>query len=309
MTFIPYESIQGRSPETGSSLSSAVELPHNFRIDDFLAFHNRDPSALAERVEDRTLQKGLAWDGNPACLTIRFLSRRANADLFVDGSLADDAADRLARMIRRMLGLTQRVDEFENVYRCHPQLGPLIAERPSLRVSLCATPFEALIWAITGQSISVSAAIALRRRLIRAVGLRHSRGLACFPDAAQMTSVSEDTMRRAGFSKTKAQALNTVSHHVRSQRFPMDTWLHTLAIDDIQTQLLRVRGIGSWTANYALLRGFGWLDGSLHGDVAVRRSLQSLLGSSVTVTEKYAQHWLAEFSPWRALVAAHLWAV
>jgi DNA-3-methyladenine glycosylase II len=41
---------------------------------------------------------------------------------------------------------------------------------------------------------------------------------------------------------------------------------------------------------------------------ALRRGLQALLDSSQKVGEKQAREWLAEFSPWRALVAAHLWA-
>jgi DNA-3-methyladenine glycosylase II len=56
------------------------------------------------------------------------------------------------------------------------------------------------------------------------------------------------------------------------------------------------------------MRGYGWLDGSLHGDAAVRRSLQKLLVMTDKPTERQTQDWLADFSPWRALVAAHLWA-
>jgi 3-methyladenine DNA glycosylase/8-oxoguanine DNA glycosylase len=36
--------------------------------------------------------------------------------------------------------------------------------------------------------------------------------------------------------------------------------------------------------------------------------LQALLGSEDKITEQQAQQWLSQFSPWRALVAAHLWA-
>jgi DNA-3-methyladenine glycosylase II len=57
-----------------------------------------------------------------------------------------------------------------------------------------------------------------------------------------------------------------------------------------------------------LLRGFGWLDGSLHGDVAVRKALQMLLGQTEKINEKDAKIWLEEFSPFRALVGAHLWS-
>jgi DNA-3-methyladenine glycosylase II len=82
-----------------------------------------------------------------------------------------------------------------------------------------------------------------------------------------------------------------------------------LPVEEVRESLLRLRGIGPWTVNYALLRGFGWLDGSLHGDVAVRRKLQRLLGASASMSEADTQSWLAQFSPWRALVAAHLWAL
>ena len=58
-----------------------------------------------------------------------------------------------------------------------------------------------------------------------------------------------------------------------------------------------------------LFSGFGFLDGSLHGDVAVRRNLQALLGREEKIDENETKRWLAQFSPWRALVAAHLWAM
>lgn len=79
------------------------------------------------------------------------------------------------------------------------------------------------------------------------------------------------------------------------------------SIAQIRQQLLAVRGIGPWTVNYALLRGYGWLDGSLHGDAAVRRGLQMLLDHDGVMDENQTQKWLEGFAPWRALVAAHLW--
>jgi DNA-3-methyladenine glycosylase II len=291
------------------SLSCAIELPHDFRTSDILSFHRRDPMMVAERVDADTLQKGLTWEGYAACLTIRLHARRAEAELAIDGSPATSGSDALESMVRRMMGLTQRIGDFEHAYRQHPQLGPLIARNPGLRVPLSATPFEALTWAITGQHISVSAASALRRRLIQAAGLKHSGGLNCYPDARRIACMTEAELRQAGFSQAKARTLVGLSRGVQENLFPLDEWTETLPVDEIREKLLLVRGIGPWTINYALLRGFGWLDGSLHGDAAVRRNLQVLLNCSEKITEDYARRWLAEFSPWRALIAAHLWAM
>lgn len=92
------------------------------------------------------------------------------------------------------------------------------------------------------------------------------------------------TLRQSGFSQAKAQVLDG--------SLPLERGLkNQTPEEEIRNALLNIRGIGPWTVDYALLRGFGWLDGLLHGDTAVRHGLQKLLGSEDRVT------------------AAHLWAL
>ena len=292
-----------------TSTHCRIALPPGFRAEDILEFHRRDPQAFAERVAPGRLQKGLLVNGEAACLSLGFHPAHVDAELAIDSRSTAANEKALTLLVCRMLGLTQRIEVFEQEYRQHPQLGPLIARQSGLRVPLAATPFEALTWAITGQQISVGAAVSMRRKLIKAAGQIHSSGLACYPDAAQLAQLTEADLRAAGFSANKAQTLITVSTRVLSGELPLDAWQKNLPVDTLRERLLDIRGIGPWTVNYALLRGFGWLDGSLHGDVAVRRGMQILLDRPDKISEKAAQQWLAEFSPWRALLAAHLWAL
>ena len=292
-----------------TKLNCRIDLPVGFRYNDVLAFHRRDEQQIAERIDDNDLHKGLVWEGCPACLIVRFDDECAVVELEIDGVSNDGDQNRLERMARRMLGLTQRIEVFEQEYRSHPQVGGLIARNSGLRVPLSPTPFEALIWAITGQQISVSAAVSIRRKLIQAAGLRHSSGLWCVPDSTQIANMADEDLRHAGFSKSKSHTLKVLSKLVSGGSLSVNEWVDAPSEDEIRSQLLAIRGIGPWTVNYTLLRGFGWLDGSLHGDVAVRRNLQVLLGRTEKVGEEEAKQWLAEFSPWRALVAAHLWAM
>ena len=286
-----------------------IALPASFRPGDILAFHRRDAQELAERVSGTALQKGLLWGATPACLSLRFAAATAEAELTIDGDASSASEADFERMLHRMLGLTQDVETFESCHRGHAQLGPLISRQPGLRVPLTATPFEALTWAVTGQQISVGAAVSLRRRLIMAAGLRHSSGLLCYPDASQLASLTVDALRQAGFSMSKAHTLLCLSQQVAAGGLPLAEWQMGIPASEIREALLAVRGVGPWTIDYALLRGFGWLDGSLHGDAAVRRKLQALLASPEKLGPQQARDWLAQFSPWRALVAAHLWAM
>ncbi|WP_210433542.1 DNA-3-methyladenine glycosylase family protein [Zobellella endophytica] len=298
----------GMAP-AGGRLALSLSLPAGFRPGDILAFHRRDPEAIAERVDEAGLHKGLLWQGRPACLSIRFQGSVAVVRLAVDGRVAEADSPALEAMARRMLGLEQDVAAFEARYREHPQLGELLGRQRGLRVPLTATPFEALVWAVTGQQISVAAAVSIRRRLLLAAGLRHSSGLLCHPAAPQLGALGAERLRRAGFSAAKTATLLALCEQVGSGRLPLEHWLRTLPVEEIAARLGAVRGIGPWTINYSLLRGFGWLDGSLHGDVAVRRGLQRLLGKPGPLAEAEVRHWLAAFSPWRALLAAHLWAM
>lgn len=299
---------QGMERVIQTHLSCSIPLADDFRVGDALDFHGRDTLAVAERIDGHCLQKGLMWEGQAASLTIRLEIGHADVELAIDG-ITNANQDALIQMVRRMLGLTQRIEDFESIYRTHPQLGLLIARQPGLRVPLSATPFEALTWAITGQQISIGAAISLRRKFIQLTGVKDSSGLACYPDAGKVANLSETELRQAGFSQTKAQTLIMLSREVAANRLPLKAWMTTMPVEEIHKQLLSLRGIGPWTVNYALLRGFGWLDGSLHGDAAVRRKLQLLLSSTEKVTESFTERRLAEFSPWRALVAAHLWTI
>lgn len=290
-------------------LSCQFELPPHYRPSDILRFHQRDSEMLSERVEGEALHKGILWQGLPACLSLQFGKSTARATLAVDGHAVAPDQEKFSGMVQRMLGLQQPVDEFIKRFRKHAHLGPLLKFNPGLRVPVTTTPFEALTWAITGQQISVHAAVSVRRKLIMKTGIQHSSGLLCYPEALELSQLSESDFRAASFSQAKTHTLMELSAQVAQGLLPLDEWLHTLPVDDMRTQLMKVRGIGPWTINYALLRGYAHLDGSLHGDVAVRRKLQQLLNKPDALSESFTQQWLNEFSPYRALVAAHLWAM
>lgn len=299
-----------------AELALKIKLPANFRRQDFLAFHQRDTQEIAERVSDNQLCKGIIWQARPALLEISFLKNHAEASLCFAGRGSRQTAELFEPFVAHLLGLNQSTKDFEQTFAGHAELGALISAQAGLRIPQAASAFEAISWAIIGQQISVSAAVSIRRKFIQLVAARHQSGLLAYPAADSLTGISCDTLRAAGLSQTKAATLLRLAEVMREQN--LDAQLQACWHADknraqrmatISEQLASIRGIGPWTISYALLRGFGWLDGSLHGDVAVRRNLQRLLALDEKPDEKFTQQWLAQFAPWRALAAAHLWAM
>ena len=285
----------------------SVSLPEDFDHQAFLDFHRRDVEAVAETVDASTLRKAFIWQQVPVLLTVEFHEpARAHVTFHSDGKMPQASPCQDA-LVRHLLGLDQPTREFETQADKHPLVGALVRSQAGLRIPQSASPFEALSWAIIGQQISVAAAVSIRRRLIQTTGRRHSAGLYCYPDVRDIAQVDEGTLRDCGLSRSKADCLLTVARRCLDKALLPERPIAAAELETLRRTLLEIRGLGPWSVHYALLRGYAWMDGSLHGDVAVRRAIQQLQGGATPPTAREAETWLADFRPWRSLLAAHLW--
>jgi DNA-3-methyladenine glycosylase II len=203
-----------------------------------------------------------------------------------------------------VLGLRIDPAPFEAAVAGDPLFAPLVARERGLRVIQSASVFEALSWAIIGQQINLSFAIALRRTFIGLAGRAHSSGLWCYPDAPDAARLDLEQLTSRKYSRAKAETLLRLARLVADGDLDLDRGADLPAVSE---RLLAVKGIGPWTVNYALLRGYGFADCSLEGDVAVRTAIGRLLGAERPDLAEAAA-FLANYRPHRTMAAAHLWA-
>ena len=287
--------------------SRLIPWPARYRRQDLLAFHGRDTEQAAEQVAPERIRKGLLLDGVAVVLDIALTPAGALCTLEADGPLPAGAALVAEQALLNMLGLRIDPAPYEALTRHDPLLGPLTQAQAGLRIMQSATTFEALTWAIIGQQINLPFAIALRRTLILQAGRQHSSGLWCYPEAAGVARLDPEVLTSRKFSRAKADTVLRLARLV-------DTGALSLAlppdgsVEAVSAALLAVKGIGPWTVNYGLLRGYGYADCSLHGDVAIRAALQRLLGAETRPDIETTRLWLAQYQPQRTMAAAHLWA-
>src|SRR5699024_84269 len=196
------------SPVTRTAQSCVLSLPEGFRSADIIAYHLRDPMQGSETGQKGLLYKGMLWQGVPSRLELEFDNETVTARM--DSPVDNFDGSAFTTMIRRMLGLDQDITAFEHAAAAHPEFGPLVQRQAGLRVPAAPTPYEALVWAVIGQQISVQAAVSIRRRFIAAAGIRHDSGLLCHPDAANVANMAPDALREAGLSAAKATTLSAL---------------------------------------------------------------------------------------------------
>ncbi len=281
----------------------SVALPKDYRIKDLFGFHGRDRERVAEQIFPGQLRKGIVVGGVPMVFEVDLTASDAQCTVTADGKLPLERE--LNEILLSILGLRIDPVPFVKFAKKDALLAPLVKRQPGLRIMQSATIFEALTWAIIGQQINLTFAIALRRTFIQQAGSQHSSGLWCYPEAAQVARLDIQQLLDRKFSRAKAETLLRLAQLVDSGELVLDRHGN---LEETGKALLAIKGIGPWTVNYGLLRGYGFADCSLHGDVAVRAALQTLLGEDEKPDMARTEELLKTWAPHRTMVAAHLWA-
>jgi len=157
--------------------------------------------------------------------------------------------------------------------------------------------YQTLLRAIVGQQVSVKAAASMWAKLVALVGDP--------PDPEALIAASDETLRAAGLSRQKASYARSLAEEVVSGRLDFAK----LPADDEEAiaELVRVKGIGRWTAEVYLLFAEGRTDVWPAGDLAVQIETGRILGLDGKPTEKRVRELAEAWRPHRGAFAIFTW--
>ena len=154
-----------------------------------------------------------------------------------------------------------------------------------------------LLRAIVGQQVSIKAAASMWAKLQAAVGER--------VEPAAILAASDEDLRGAGLSRQKASYARSLAEEVVSGRLDFDN----LPEDDDEAiaELVRVKGIGRWTAEVYLLFAEGRRDIWPAGDLAVQIEVGRIMGLDERPGEKEVRALAEAWRPHRGAFAIFSW--
>jgi DNA-3-methyladenine glycosylase II len=157
--------------------------------------------------------------------------------------------------------------------------------------------YETLLRTIVGQQVSVAAAASVWAKLEAALGL------GCAPEA--LLTRDHDTLRACGLSRQKQGYARSLAELVTSGALD----LHALPTDDEEAiaALVRIKGIGRWSAEIYLLFAEGRPDIWPAGDLAVQVAVGQLLGLPERPSEKETRARAEAWRPHRSAMAIMAW--
>jgi DNA-3-methyladenine glycosylase II len=160
--------------------------------------------------------------------------------------------------------------------------------------------YGALVRAIVGQQLSVHAARAIYGRLTERFGGRP-------PTPAEILAEDPEALRAAaGLSRAKVAFLRSLAEHVIFGEVKLER-LEQLADDEVITELVAVKGLGTWSAQMFLMFHLERPDILPVGDLGIRRAIERAyaldhLPDAQEITQ-IAEPW----RPYRTLACRYLW--
>ena len=160
-----------------------------------------------------------------------------------------------------------------------------------------ARGYATLLRTIVGQQVSTKAAESVWRKLEGIVG--------SLDDPGNITRATDEQLREAGLSRQKASYARSLAEEVTSGRLDLDN----LPVDDDEAvaALVRVKGIGRWSAEVYLLFAEGRPDIWPAGDLAVQIEVGRILGHEARPSEQLTRELAEAWRPHRGAAAIFAW--
>jgi len=282
-----------------------------FRLDLTAWALRRRARNVIDRWDGSSYRRVIRLGGRPTEIVVRQAGPSVEPRLMVTATPAP--RDRLGRqrvraIVDRLLGVRVDLSGWYRMAARDTRLRLLADRFRGLKPPRFPTIFETLVNAFACQQLSLEVGLELLNRLAAVCDVR--RGTAGdahygFPAPRDVARLRPSRYQAIGFSKQKVHALLALARAIEGRRLDLES-LAREDDDEVCTRLLELRGVGRWTAEYVLLRGFGRLHVFPGDDVGAQKRLARWLGRPDSLDYAGVRRAVEPWQPYAGLVYFHL---
>jgi DNA-3-methyladenine glycosylase II len=283
-----------------------------FRLDLTAWAIRRRPHNLVDIIDGDTYRRVLIIDRKPAAIVVRQTAPPSHPEIAITAS-GPGASARTRRAIEaavtRILGLDLDLRDFYRLARADPVLAPMAARLRGMKPVRFPTNFEAFTNAVACQLLSLTVGLHIVNRIAAKYGRACDlAGMAIhsFAEPESLVGADIEDLRALGLSRSKARYLVGLAALAADPRDRDFAAIESLDDAGAVTALRKLSGVGRWTAEYVLLRGFGRFNIFPGDDVGGVNHLREWLGIRRAMDYDAVRKRVALWHPWGGFVYFHL---
>src|SRR5688572_28139144 len=186
----------------------------------------------------------------------------------------------------------------KELLKLDPRLIPTAEKAGAFALRRREPGFQGLCAIVCGQQLSTAAAATIRNQLFAAFDPFHH-------DTVRLART--DKLRRLGLSFNKIKSIKQIGKAVSRGQIDLNA-VGNMDADIAHAELVKLHGVGPWTADIYLLFCLGHADAFPAGDLAVQEAARIALALPARPSDKELLALAERWRPWRGVAAKVLWA-
>ena len=286
--------------------------PFNFELT--AGYHTYFQSRYGtDTMEDGVYRRLLDLDDKLVLASVRSIGTLDAPELALElqgPELSPDDVESATDRVSWLLGVDQGLAPFYELARADQAMAGLVEQFYGLHLPHTASVFEALVLAVLGQQISTSVARIIRTLLIETFGPSaefDGETYYAFPRPASIWASSPAELHTMKLTQRKSEYVHGLAGSALDPEMGLER-LEELTDREIVEKLVALRGVGMWTAQWALIRAVGRPDALPLGDLALRRVVSRLFMDGEDVNDAKVEEIAQRWSPYRTYATVYLFS-
>lgn len=235
-----------------------IELPEIFDFDAILDYLIRDTNECMYEVTDNHVTRLIQIKDHQILFRVRAINNEVLDIEFLNGTEPGvDVLPDVVAYVREWFDLDYNLASFYKIASTDPLLSQATEKEYGLRLMGINELFEAFCWAILGQQINLTFAYTLKRRFVEKYGQSmeyEGKLYMLFPSIDSIASLTPDDMADVKMTRRKSEYIINIAQLMRDGEVTKEGLRALGNNEDVERELVKIRGIGPWTANYVSMR-------------------------------------------------------
>lgn len=285
-----------------------INLPKEYNHELTLQFLSRSPRENLHLLKDDCIYKLLLVDEIPILFNIRLEKESLRID-FLNSKPTSYQQEFIRQYIIEWFDLESDLKKFYSFAKQDDVLKDLVKRFYGYRIIGQPDLFESLIWAVLGQQINLGFAYTLKQRFVEQFGEKveiNNQPYYLFPKPDVVASLTDNDLLPLQFSRQKSKYTIGIASEFASGNISKEK-LEGLPIQELKEQLMKVKGIGNWTANYAIMKTFRYPDAFPLEDAGLHNAIKNQLNLKAKPSLDRVKKIFKKYKGWEAYATLYLW--
>lgn len=290
-----------------------ITLPANFDMNANLGYLTRENNECMYEIENDIITKVIAIEEIQSLVQISVIDNQQMIVQFLNDSRPFEQWKReaIVAYIHEWFDLDNDLTPFYEMANADPILKMPVEKFYGLRVIGIPDLFEALCWGVLGQQINLAFAYTLKRQFVESFGDSiewNGKKYWIFPSYERIAQLTPTDLAAIKMTVKKSEYIIGIARLMASGELSKEQ-LKKMNFKEAEKSLIKIRGIGPWTANYVLMRCLKFQTAFPIDDVGLINSIKTVRNMNQKPTKDEILELSIPWKNWESYATFYLWRV